>query len=77
MADDNVDNPQALSAAIVTSGWNYITSSTGLFTVYYNVDDAAGNIADTKSRIVQVVSEGDACESSGITDPSEGEQMCK
>ena len=52
-ANDNVDGD--LSADIVVGGDTVDTDTLGDYTLTYNVSDAAGNAADTVTRIVRVV----------------------
>ncbi len=63
-ANDNVDGD--ISANITTAG-SVDTSSTGVFTLTYNVSDAAGNAATEISRTVNVL-EGGACFESTLSD---------
>ncbi len=50
---DNVDGD--ITAGIVTTGLPIDTSAVGIFTVVYNVSDAAGNAATAVTRTVNVV----------------------
>ncbi len=63
-ANDNVDGN--ISASIATTG-SVDTSSTGVFTLTYNVSDSARNAATEVSRTINVV-EGDACFESTLSD---------
>ena len=49
------DRDGDLSASIIVSGDTVDTDTIGEYTVTYDVSDAAGNIADTVTRIVRVV----------------------
>lgn len=52
-ASDDVDGD--ISGLIVASGWDMDTSVPGVYSIYYNVMDAAGNPADTIERTVTVI----------------------
>lgn len=55
-----------LTAAIVTSGDSPIdTSQLGLFTIFYDVTDTAGNAAATKQRVVEVRATSSKCAQDG------------
>ena len=52
-ATDNVDDSASLT--VVTSGWDGSPAAPGMYTIYYDVSDAAGNEAITVSRTVEVI----------------------
>lgn len=56
---DSVDGD--LTGSIVTTGLPLDTTELGVFTIAYNVEDSAGNQADTKKRFVEVTADGSVC----------------
>lgn len=60
-ASDNFDDDDELTASIMVSGLPLDTSMTGVFTILYEVVDTAGNVAEPKSRVVQVIDDPSIC----------------
>ena len=60
-ATDNFDDDEELTANIMVTGLPLDTSMTGVFTILYEVVDTAGNVAEPKSRVVQVIDDAEIC----------------
>lgn len=64
-ASDNFDDDEELTQNIMVSGLPLDTSATGVFTILYEVVDTAGNVAEPKSRVVQVTDDPSICSEMG------------